>query len=133
MTALAAGDTWITEWQYWHLGIGPVLGERAQVVAWLDLPRRVALSRLLRRTVARRIRGDELWNGNIEPPLHTFFTRPEDNIIRWEMRTHATWLQRMPAVRDRYPHLHIVRLRTSREVEAWLRGPAQAVSSFASG
>jgi len=122
--ALAAGERWITEWGYWSAGMGPVLGDRAQLVVWLDLPRRVALPRLVRRTVRRSIRREVLWNGNVEPPLRTFFTAPEDNIIRWEMKTHDTWRTRMADVERAYPHLYVVRLRRPREVRAWLDGPA---------
>jgi adenylate kinase family enzyme len=122
--ALAAGDRWVTEWGYWSSGMGPVLGDRADLVVWLDLPRRIALSRLVRRTVDRRIRRQVLWNGNVEPALHTFFTRPDDNIIRWEMKTHDVWRARMASVEERYPQLRVVHLRHPREVAAWLRGPA---------
>lgn len=126
--ALAAGDRWVTEWGYWNRGMGPVLGERAQLLVWLDLPRRIALPRLIRRTVCRSIRGEELWNGNVEPPLRTFFTAPEDSIIRWEMKTHDSWRIRMADVEQVYPHLYVVRLGRPREVRAWLRGPAAGVA-----
>ncbi|HEX5859339.1 MAG TPA: AAA family ATPase [Microbacterium sp.] len=122
--SLAAGERWVTEWGYWGAGVGPVLGDRAQLVVWLDLPRRVALPRLIRRTVRRSIRREVLWNGNREPPLRTFFTAPGDNIIRWEMKTHGKWRSRMTEVQARYPHLVVVRLKRAREVEAWLGGPA---------
>ena len=76
----------------------------------------------------RRIRRELLWNGNIEPPLRTFFTAPEENIIRWEMKTHDKWRHRMPEVERDHPALHVVRLRRARDVEAWLQGPAAAVA-----
>jgi len=122
--ALAAGDRWITEWGYWSSGVKQLLAGRAQLLVWLDLPRRVALPRLIRRTVRRRVLREELWNGNVEPPLHTFFTRPDDNIIRWEMKTHDKWRERMPSVIEEFPHLEVVRVGTARELEAWLSGPA---------
>ena len=128
LRALAAQDRWVTEWGYWGAGVAPVLGDRAQLLVWLDLPRRVALPRLVRRTVRRRIHREVLWNGNVEPPLRTFFTAPEDNIIRWEMKTHGKWRHRMPEVERDYPALQVVRLRHPHDVEAWLRGPAAAVA-----
>ena len=70
---------------------------------------------------------ETLWNGNRERPLHSFFTNPDENIIRWEMKTHGKWRHRMPEVERDHPALHVVRLRRPREVEAWLRGPAAAV------
>ncbi|HWI32092.1 MAG TPA: AAA family ATPase [Microbacterium sp.] len=125
---LAAGESWIAEWGYWSSGAGPVLGARGQLAVWLDLPRRIALPRLVRRTVSRSIRRQELWNGNIEPPLWSFFTAPDENIIRWEMKTHRTWAARMPEVEKLYPRLEVVRLRHPREVSAWLHGPARAIA-----
>lgn len=122
--ALVSEDTWITEWGYGDQGAVPVLGERAHLVVWLDLPRRTARTRLVRRTLLRRIRGEELWNGNVERPLHTFVTDPDANILRWEMRSHRRWRERMPEVERTYPHLCIVRLRSPAQVRAWLDGPA---------
>lgn len=125
LAAIAATDRWVSEWGYWGSGVGPILGDRGQLLVWLDLPRRIALPRLIRRTVRRSIRREKLWNGNVEPPLHTFFTDPDRNIIRWEMRTHGTWPKRMPEVTARYPNIEIVRLRHPREVAAWVSGPAR--------
>jgi len=116
--ALAAGDRWITEWQYTSK-LGDLLSARADAVVWLDLPRSVALPRLIRRTIRRRLRRTVLWNGNVEPPLHTFFTAPEDNILRWEMRTHRKWRERMPEFLDERPEVPVIRLATQREVDRW--------------
>ena len=119
LRAIAATDRWISEWGYFSSGVGPVLGARAQLLIWLDLPRSVALPRLIRRTLRRRIRREQLWSGNVEPPLHTYFTS-DDHIIRWEHRTHRKWAERMPELERTYPHLTIVRLTTSREVRDWI-------------
>lgn len=117
--AFTAEPAWITEWQYTSK-LGDLLGSRAELVVWLDLPRRIAWPRLFRRTISRRIHRTELWNGNVEPPLHVFLTRPEESILRWEMQTHRTWKERMPEVLRERPALPVVRLATPREVERWL-------------
>ena len=119
---IAEGDRWVSEWNYFSSGGGQILGEGADLAIWLDLPRRIARARLLRRTVRRRIRREPLWNGNIEPPLSTVFRDPS-HILRWEMRTHATWKTRMPVVATEY-ELPVVHLRNPREVDQWLAGPA---------
>ena len=111
---------WVTEWQYG--AVRDLLAARAEVLVWLDLPRAVARTRLLTRTFARRLRRTELWNGNIEPSLATFFTRPDENILRWEMKTHRDAARQVPAALEAHPHLIGVRLRSQREVEAWLAG-----------
>lgn len=73
-TALAAGDVWITEWQY--SALRPLLLERAEQLVWLDLPRWRVFAQLVARTVRRRLRRTVLWNGNLEPPLWTVFVDP---------------------------------------------------------
>ncbi|MCK6080620.1 AAA family ATPase [Microbacterium sp. EYE_5] len=123
---VASGERWVSEWNYFGAGGGQLLGERADLAVWLDLPRRVARTRLLRRTVRRRIRREPLWNGNTEPPLWTVFRDP-DHILRWEMRTHGTWRERMPRVSADYD-LPVVRLTRARDVDRWLAGPAAEVA-----
>lgn len=116
--ALVAGEAWVTEWQYSLAR--PLLAERADLLIWLDLPfLRVALPRVIRRTVRRRRRRQELWNGNVEPPLVTFFTNPE-HIVRWAWSTRHTYRERVPRADAEHENLVVVRLRSQREVDAWL-------------
>lgn len=122
--ALAAHDRWITEWSYWGRGMRDVLGERADTLVWHDLPRAVAFRRLAARTLRRRLRRERLWNGNVEPPLHTFFPEPDTHILRAGMRNFGRWPERMPGVSRDFPKLVIVRLRSPTEVRRWMRGPA---------
>jgi hypothetical protein len=89
-------------------------------LVWLDLPVLVHMSRLVRRTMIRRLRRVELWSGNVEPPLHTFFRNPE-HIVRWGWNGRAKLRSRVTEVEHIHPHLRVVRLRSQRDVEAWLR------------
>lgn len=115
--ALAAGGAWVTEWQYSLAR--PVLLARAELLVWLDVPRWRVLVQLTARTVRRRVRRVELWNGNVEPPLRTVLT-DRDHILRWAWRTHADTARRIAAARadDRCPP--VVRLRSRAEISAWL-------------
>lgn len=115
--AFTSEDAWVTEWQY--SSVRPLLAERADLLIWLDLPYPLVLSRVVRRTLRRRLRREQLWNGNVEPPLHTFFTDPE-HIVRWSISTRKLYKQRVPALAATHPHLVVVRLRRTREVEPWL-------------
>ncbi len=119
--ALIAGDRWVTEWQY-----SPVrerLADRAELLIWLDLPfTTVVLPRVIRRTLRRRLRREKLWNGNVEPPLHTFLTDRE-HIVRWSVSTRNVYRERIPALEARHPHLRIVRLRSADEADHWIAGP----------
>ncbi len=79
---LTAASPWVTEWPY--AAVRALLADRADLVVWLDLPRRVVMRQVVRRTgdLVRRTRRRLLWNGNVEPPLRTFLTDPE-NVVRW--------------------------------------------------
>lgn len=116
-----AGPAWVTEYQYEQ--VRPMLRARADVMVYLLLPRHLVMWRVVRRTLSRRWRRTQLWNGNVEPPLRTIVTDPE-HIIRWAW---TTW----PEKRDEYaelaadPDLVLVPLRSRREIESWLRALAE--------
>ncbi|GAA4363954.1 AAA family ATPase [Nocardioides caricicola] len=114
---LVASDRWVCEWQYDYAR--PLIQARADLLVWVDPPFPVTLTRVVRRTVRRRVRREELWNGNREGPLHTFFTDPE-HIVRWAIGTRNLYDQRIPVVAAERPDLPIVRLASSRESERWL-------------
>lgn len=120
--AIAASPRWVSELQYMRSGPGWQLADRMQTLLWLDYPRRIARTRLFRRTVARAIDHRELWpgTGNIEPPLWHVFTSP-DHILRWEMRTHRKWRDELiPELRLRRPDLDIIRFGRPAELATWL-------------
>lgn len=114
---VVASDRWVCEWQYEYAR--PLLTAHADLMIWVDIPFRVTLTRVVRRTLRRRLRREELWNGNREGPLHTFFTDPE-HIVRWSFSTRNLYDERIPAVAAERPDLPIVRLRSSSEVDRWL-------------
>ena len=102
------------------------LAERADLLVWLDLPYPLVLGRVVRRTLRRRLRREELWNGNREPPLHTFFTDPE-HVVRWSISTRNLNRERIPALAADHPHLVVVRLRRRRDVDRWLRSVVRRI------
>ncbi|MEK7692767.1 MAG: adenylate kinase, partial [Chloroflexota bacterium] len=82
---------------------------------------RVVLWRLFRRTMSRGLRRTELWNGNRESLRTHFLTR--DSLFLWAKNTHWKHRREWPAVfrQPEMAHVRIVRLRSPREAEAWLR------------
>ncbi|MFF2273797.1 AAA family ATPase [Agromyces sp. NPDC058136] len=115
--AFTAQPGWVTEWQY-----EPVrdrLAERAQLLVFLDYSRARVMRQVIARTVRRRLRREELWNGNIEPPFHTIFSDPE-HIVRWAWRTHGTRAALVADAAAANPGLEVVRLRHPRATEEWL-------------
>jgi adenylate kinase family enzyme len=117
--AFASGPEWVTEWQY--APVRSLLAERADLLVWLDLPRRTVLRQVVVRTWRRRRHRTALWNGNVEPPLRTFLTDP-DHIVRWAWRTHASTAQRVADVRG---DLTVVRLGSHAGAARWLDGLRQ--------
>ncbi|HEX4190448.1 MAG TPA: AAA family ATPase [Marmoricola sp.] len=116
VSTLANGERWITEWQY--TDARPILLPRCDLLVQLDTPRLTALRRVTRRTLSRRFRRTELWNGNREGPLwHIVHDR--EHIIRWSWSTHHRAAERIAQVLIERPELPVVRLRP-REVAAWL-------------
>jgi adenylate kinase family enzyme len=121
---LVGRDAWVTEWQY--APARPLIAARADILVWLDLPYWTrTFPRVIRRTLRRRMRRVELWNGNVEPPLRTFFTDSE-HIVRWSVRTRRTFVERLPALAADHPELTVVRLRSPSEAARWLEGPLRA-------
>ena len=116
--AFTAQDRWITEFQY-RL-VRDLLAARADLLVWLDLPAPIAYWRVITRTIRRAHTKEELWNGNVEPGLRNALF-DDEGIIRWAFRTRATWPDKVAAASRQNPELVVVRLRSKREVERWLR------------
>jgi adenylate kinase family enzyme len=115
--AFTSQPGWVTEWQY--DSVRDLLAARAELLVFLDYRRPLVMRRVIVRTLRRRIRREELWNGNREGPLRGIFTDPE-HIIRWAWSTHSSRAELVEAAARRHPALEVVRLRHPREAEAWL-------------
>ncbi|WP_336502321.1 AAA family ATPase [Microbacterium paraoxydans] len=130
--AFAAEERWVTEWQYTSKGTDEILSPRAQLAVWLDYPYPIVRSRLIRRTLARGLLRQELWNGNREKgPWNMLRRDPEQNILAWQAATLHKWAERFPTIEVDSPHLTIVRLTHPRETERWLRAQADVGVSTA--
>ncbi|MEU5696982.1 AAA family ATPase [Actinosynnema sp. NPDC020468] len=118
---------WVTEWQY--TSARPVLLAHADTLVWLDHPKHLVLRRVVVRTMVRRLRREELWNGNVEPPLHTVFTDPE-HLLRWAWKSHGRTRARVESVLagEHARRVAVVRLRGQREVDRWCAGPLRRAS-----
>ena len=111
---LLAGDAWIVDGAY-RGKLGDLVLESADVVVWLDLPRRVWLPRLLRRTLRRMITREELWNENRETMRNVVFSR--DSLVLYALRNYSRRRRLYPEELAPYD---VVRLRTPKEVARWL-------------
>jgi adenylate kinase family enzyme len=105
---------WVVDGSY-RSKLGDLVLERADAVVWLDLPMRVWLPRLVRRTLGRIVRSERLWNDNRETLWNGFLAR--DSLLRFALRTYPQRRRRYPSELGRY---NLVRLRSPEEVERWL-------------
>ena len=110
---IVAEAAWVIDGSY-RGKLGDLVLGRAELVVWLDLPRRVWLPRLVRRSVVRVFTREELWNGNRETLRDVFVGR--DSLVRYAWRTFPERRNRYPAELEPFP---TVRLRTRKDVRSF--------------
>ena len=124
VSAATEGDDWICDGTY-HSILGDLVLERAETVAWLDLPVPLVLSRLVRRSWVRKRDDVVLWHGNREDRWL--------NQIRWliwpAFRRGFANRRDLPTRLARHPHLDVHRLRSDTEVEEFVQS-IQATESM---
>jgi adenylate kinase family enzyme len=111
-----AGDAWISDGTY-HQMIGEVVLERADEIAWLDLPVPLVMWRLFRRTFVRKKNKTVLCAGNLEGPW-----RESLRYLIWPAFKRGFENRRkLPALFARHPHLYVHRLRSDGDVRRFLQ------------
>jgi adenylate kinase family enzyme len=94
---VVARDAWILDGNY--RAVRDLVASRAHVIVMLDFSRGRVMSQVVRRTLRRALRHEELWNGNREEILNLLRWDPHRSIIRWAWTTHGkvresfTWLE----------------------------------------
>lgn len=122
VTELVAGPAWVADGNY--SAVADLLLDRADTVVWLDVPRARVMRQLITRTLRRGLLRQPLWNGNREPLTGILSRDPEKSVVLWAWRNHAEYAQRYAALAGRDGGPDVVRLRTRREVDAFLSGVA---------
>jgi adenylate kinase family enzyme len=123
---LTAGSAWVVDGNYIDK-VGDQLWPRADMIIWLDLPLRVILPRLTRRSLHRIVHRTTLYNGNRET-WRALLGR--DSVLSWAVqsqRRHARELPGRLAALSR-DGTSVVRLRSAAEVDGWLAGLPAAVA-----
>ena len=92
---------------------------RADTIVWLDLSLWVVLSRWATRTVRRIRTGEEFWPGTGNRESVRNALRP-GGLLWWILRHHRGKRRRTLVRLALRPDLAVIRLRTPREIEAWL-------------
>lgn len=111
---LLAAPAWVVDGSY-RSKLGDLVLERADTVVWLDLPLRIWLPRLLRRTARRIVTREELWAGNRETVRGFLFG--DDALLPFALRTYRRRRRLYVTALARFD---VVRLRSPAEVERWL-------------
>ena len=111
-----AGHAWVVDGN-WESRLGDLL-DGADAVVWLDHPRRIVMSRVVRRTLWRGLTRQELWHGNRESLASLRHRDPDQNIVLWSWTSYRRVAARYAA---RAGDPRMVRLRGPRQAEAWLR------------
>jgi len=111
---LVARDGWVIDGGY-TAKIGRLVFDRADTIVWLDLPMRVWLPRLIRRTYRRLRKDEELWNGNKESIRGALLGW--DALIPFALRSHFRRRREYPVELAGLP---VLRLRSQAAVDDWL-------------
>jgi len=121
--ALPVDGRWVADGNYIRRVID-IFWPRANTVIWLDYPLRVALLRLLWRTIRRIFWREELWNGNRESLRKHLSLDKDKNLFIWMIRTHKQHRNEFPVLfkQPEYSHLNVLRFRTPAETEQWVNG-----------
>lgn len=118
--AVATTKGWVIDGNY--SAVRDLVLARADTVVWLDLPRALVMRRIIGRTIRRALTREVLWNGNREPLSNLCRWDPQKNVIRWAWTRHPLDGARLEAaiVDPALAHLHFVRLRSQREIDAFV-------------
>ncbi len=119
VASVIQAERWVADGNYSK--VRDLVWSRADTVIWLDYSLVLTLTRLLRRTLARVLTGEELWNGNRERFAEQFLS--SESILLWAFKAHARYRATYPALlaSEAYRHLRVVRLRTRQDTERWLQ------------
>jgi adenylate kinase family enzyme len=111
---IVASDGWVIDGSY-SRKLGTLVLDGADTIVWLDLPVRVWLPRLVRRTARRLGRRERLWNDNRETIRGALWGR--ESLFAWAFRSHFRRRRLYPSELARY---NVVRLRSQAAVDRWL-------------
>lgn len=122
------GDRWVVEGNYSRSR--DIFWPRVELMVWLDLPLRTASWRVLLRTL-RRIRSNDqlLWGVQRETVRNALLTW--DGLVLWNLRVHRRRHRTYSGLVEEAGArgTEVVRLRSQREVEAWLEELERRVRS----
>jgi adenylate kinase family enzyme len=110
---------WVVDGNYSH--VRDILWPLASTILIIDLPKRVVMTRVIRRTFIRIVKREELWNGNRESWRNALSRDPVRNIILWTWNSHQKYHDQLPReAREVVGIDRVIVLTSSREVREFL-------------
>lgn len=102
--------------------VADLVQRQADTIVWLDLPRRVVMWRLVKRSLHRSITGQPVCGGNRERLRNLLSRDPERNVVLWSWQHHEAYqeLYESYADGDFWANAVVHRLSASRDVDAFL-------------
>lgn len=102
--------------------VSDITNGAADTIVWLDLTRWRCTGRVLRRSLWRSIRREQLWAGNSEQLRNLFRRDPDVNIVLASWQMHPRYRKRYDGFAEGafWEHADVHRLRTPREVRRFL-------------
>lgn len=122
-----AADGWVIDGNYSR--VRPIVWAAADTIVWLDYPKWLVMTRMVRRTLGRVVSRRELWHGNRERWRNLIDPKPEDNIILWAWTTHGRYRRRYEEAfaATEWTHKNLVRLRSPAETRRFLSEAGAAI------
>ncbi|CAM5336013.1 Shikimate kinase [Streptomyces avidinii] len=121
---IAEGERWILD-SYGPEAVRDLLWRRADTVVWLDHPRRVVMRRVLLRSLRRSLSREPLFGGNRERWREWLRA---DHPAWWAWSRYGSRRAEIAGLAGdaRFAPLRVVRLRSPRAADAWLRDQCPA-------
>lgn len=119
LAPMVQNDRWVVDGNYFTVGSRDIGWPRADTIVWLDPPRWLTMSRIVRRSVRRATTRTELWSGNRERLWRALH---RDELIRFAWREFPKYRNRYRTIATdpTYAHLTVIRLESQRRVRGWL-------------
>jgi adenylate kinase family enzyme len=110
---------WVVDGNYSQ--VRDILWPLATTIVFVDLPRRVVMTRVVKRTFLRILKRERLWNGNRESWRNALSRDPMRNIILWSWNTHSRYHEVVPReARENVGPERVVVLTSASEVRRFL-------------
>ena len=118
-TRAAVGtDKWVVDGNYSK--VRDIVWPKATTVIWLNYPFPLVFYRVLRRTIARSVRGQILFSGNKETLKKAFLSR--DSILWWVITTFRRRNRQYRTIfaNNEFPHLDVIEFQKPRQADEFL-------------